>query len=343
MQYRRLGASGLQVSVLALGAATFGDGEQFRDWGVTADAAKVRRIVDAAIEAGVNLFDTSDAYSAGASEAALGKAIGERRSQVLIATKACYRTEPGPNGIGASRHHLIRACEASLRRLGTDHIDLYQMHAFDAMTPVEETLAALDSLVRAGKVRYIGASNYSGWHLMKSLAASERLGLARFVAHQAYYALAGRDYEWELMPLALDQNVATLAWSPLAGAKLTGKIRRGSPAPAETRAAANVWASPPIEDEYLYRIVDALDAVAGETGKSVPQIALNWLLQRPTVASVIVGARNLDQFRDNLGAADWNLSPEQAARLDAASAVEPPYPYWHQRITFGERNPPAAG
>jgi aryl-alcohol dehydrogenase-like predicted oxidoreductase len=234
----------------------------------------------------------------------------------------------------------IQAIEASLRRLGTDYIDLYQMHGFDAVTPVEETLATLDDLVRAGKVRYIGCSNFSGWHLMKSLAAAERYGLPRHVAHQAYYSLAGRDYEWELMPLALDQSVGTVVWSPLGWGRLTGKIRRGQPLPEVSRLQSQrqVDAGPPLSNEYLFRVVDALDGVARETGKSVPQIALNWLLQRPTVASVIIGARNEEQSRQNLGAVGWSLTPEQVARLDAASATTPPYPYWHQRGF--ERNPP---
>jgi aryl-alcohol dehydrogenase-like predicted oxidoreductase len=269
----------------------------------------------------------------------LGKAIRSRREQVLISTKATFRTGPGVNDVGSSRKHLLQAVEASLRRLGTDYVDLYQMHGFDALTPVEETLSTLDELVRAGKVRYIGCSNFSGWHLMKSLAASERQGLARYVAHQAYYSLVGRDYEWELMPLALDQGVGTVVWSPLGWGRLTGKIRRGQPLPEVSRLQSRRQqdAAPPLSDEYLFQVVDALDEMARETGRSVPQIALNWLLQRPTVASVIIGARNEEQLRQNLGAVGWNLTPDQVARLDAASATTLPYPYWHQRGF--ERNP----
>ena len=286
------------------------------------------------------MFDTADIYSAGLAEEILGKAIAGRREQVIVATKGSFRTGPGPNDIGSSRFHLIRACEASLRRLGTDYVDLYQLHGFDALTSVEEALRALDDLVRAGKVRYIGCSNFSGWHLMKALAVSERYGLARYVAYQAYYSLIGRDYEWELMPLALDENVATIVWSPLGWGRLTGKLRRGQPLPATSRLHVTADKGPPVADEYLYRVVDAVDMVAKETGKTVPQIAINWLLQRPTVANVIIGARNEEQLRQNLGSVGWKLSPDQVARLDAASATTLPYPYWHQRLEFPDRNPP---
>ena len=246
--------------------------------------------------------------------------------------------------MGSSRYHLIQAVEGSLRRLGTDYIDLYQLHAFDAMTPIEEVLGTLDDLVKAGKIRYIGCSNFSGWHLMKSLAVSEKYGLARYVAHQAYYSLIGRDYEWELMPLALDQKVGAVVWSPLGWGRLTGKIRRGQPLPQTSRLQSKPVTDmgPQVADEYVYRVVDALDAVAKETGKTVPQIALNWLLQRPSVANVIIGARNEEQLRQNLGAVGWNLTPAQVARLDAASATTPAYPYWHQQ-GFAERNPFPAG
>lgn len=340
MEYRQLGSSGLKVSALSFGTATFGGtNEFFRAWGTT-DVQEATRLIDIAVEAGVNLFDTADVYSDGASEEILGEAIRGRRDQVLLATKASFRTEPGPNGLGTSRFHLMRACEASLRRLKTDYIDLYQLHAFDALTPIEETLRALEDLIRSGKVRYIGCSNFSGWHLMKSLALAEKYGLPRHVAHQAYYSLVGREYEWELLPLAIDQNIGTIVWSPLAGARLTGKIRRHQPLPEGSRTKAGVPYEPPVEEEYLYRIVDVLDAIAAETEKSIPQIALNWLLQRPTVSSIILGARNEVQLRDNLGAAGWSLSPEQVRRLDDVSAKTPLYPYWHQRATFSERNPP---
>jgi aryl-alcohol dehydrogenase-like predicted oxidoreductase len=338
MEFRQLGHSGLKVPALSFGTGTFGGkGEFFRAWGET-DAAEATRLVDICLEAGANMFDTADIYSAGASEEVLGKAIAGRRQQVILATKATFPAGPGPNDLGSSRHHLIRACEASLRRLGTDYIDIYQMHGFDAIAPVEETLSALDSLVRAGKIGYIGCSNFSGWHLMKSLSVSERYGWSRYVAHQVYYSLASREYEWELMPLALDQKVGALIWSPLAWGRLTGKIRRNQPHPAVSRLPKTADMGPPVADEHLHRVVDAIDLIAKETGKTVPQIALNWLLQRPSVCSVIIGARNEEQLRDNLGAVGWNLTPEQIKKLDDASAVTPVYPYWHQR-TFTARNP----
>jgi aryl-alcohol dehydrogenase-like predicted oxidoreductase len=339
MEFRQLGGSGLKVPVLGLGTATFGGGSEFfRAWGTT-QVEEATRLIDLALDAGVNLFDTADVYSGGMAEDILGQAIGSRRDQLLIATKATFRSEPGPNGLGSSRHHLIRACEASLRRLRTDYIDLYQLHGFDALTPIEETLRALEDLIRSGKVRYIGCSNFSGWHLMKSLAIAEKYGLPRYVSHQAYYSLIGREFEWELMPLGVDQRVGTLVWSPLAGGQLSGKVRRGQPLPENTRVGSTVGAEPPADQEQLYAIVDTMQEIAGETGKNVPQIALNWLLQRPTITCLIIGARNEQQLRDNLGAADWSLSADQIARLDAASAIEPVYPYWHQR-GFAERNPP---
>jgi aryl-alcohol dehydrogenase-like predicted oxidoreductase len=340
MDYRQLGGSGLRVPVLSLGTATFGgEGEFFRAWGSNG-AAEATRLVDICLDAGVTMFDSSNVYSSGLAETALGHAIKGRRGQVLISTKGTFRMGDGPNDVGSSRQHLVSAVEGSLRRLGTDYIDLYQMHGFDAGTPVEETLRTLDDLVRAGKVRYTGCSNFSGWHLMKSLAASDRHGWVRYVAHQAYYSLVGRDYEWELMPLALDQGVGTLAWSPLGWGRLTGKIRRGQPMPEVSRLRSQVVMDygPPVGDERLYTVVDALDEVAREVGRTVPQVAINWLLRRPSVSSVIIGARNEEQLRQNLGAVGWALSGEQVARLDAASSTTLAYPYWHQR-TF-ERNPP---
>jgi len=338
MEYRQLGGSGLKVPALSFGTATFGGGgDFFRAWGTT-DVAEARRLIDICLEAGVNLFDTADVYSNGLSEEILGQAIVGRRDKVLLSTKATFRMADGPNELGSSRHHLLQACEASLRRLKTDYIDIYTMHGFDAQTPVEETLRTLDTLVQSGKVRYIGCSNFSGWHLMKSLAISEKYGWARYVAHQAYYSLIGREYEWELMPLALDQKVATIVWSPLAGGYLTGKVRRNQPPPEGSRQHQLKGQEPPIVAELLYDIVDALDEVAEETGKTHTQIALNWLLQRPTVASLVVGARDEQQLRQNLAAVGWNLSAEQIAKLDAASDVRPIYPYWHQR-GFVERNP----
>jgi len=328
------------VPVLAYGTGTFGGrGELFRGLGST-EAQEARRLVDLCLEAGVNLFDTADAYSTGRSEEVLGEAIRGRRHDVLVATKAFFPMGTDPNQGGTSRHHLMAACEASLKRLGTDYIDLYQMHAFDALPPVEETLRALDDLARAGKVRYIGASNFSGWHLMKSLAVSDRYGWSRYVAHQVYYSLVGREYEWELMPLGHDQGVGALIWSPLGWGRLTGKIRRGQPLPESSRLHTTAQYGPPVADDFLYQVVDALDAVAAETGKTVPQIALNWLTRRPTVSSVIFGARNEAQLRENLGAVGWSLTAEQIARLDAASDTTPAYPYWHQRQTAADRNPP---
>jgi aryl-alcohol dehydrogenase-like predicted oxidoreductase len=341
MEFRQLGGSGFKVPVFSLGTGTFGGStEFFKAWGAS-DVAEATRLVDVCLEAGLNMFDSADIYSNGKAEEILGQAIKGRRDQVIISTKGTFRSGPGPNDVGASRYHLTRAVEASLRRLGTDFIDLYQLHGFDAVTPVEEVLHTLDELVRAGKVRYIGCSNFSGWHLMKSLAVSERYGLSRYVANQVYYSLIGRDYEWELMPLALDQKVGAVVWSPLGWGRLTGKVRRGQPLPEISRLQNKVVTEigPPVTDDYVYRVVDALDEVAKETGKTVPQIALNWLLQRPSVANVIVGARNEEQLRQNLGAVGWNLTPSQVAKLDAASATTLAYPYWHQR-GFAERNPP---
>ncbi len=340
MEYRTLGGSGLKVPVLTLGTGTFGGtNEFFRGFGTT-DVSGAARLVDICLDAGVTMFDSADVYSDGAAEQILGKALAGKRDRVLISTKGAMRTGAGPNDIGSSRHHLVAAVDASLRRLATDYVDLYQLHAFDALTPVDETLRALDDLVTAGKLRYLGCSNFSGWHLMKSLAHAERHGLSRYVAHQAYYSLVGRDFEWELMPLAIEQRVGTVVWSPLGWARLTGKIRRGHPLPETSRLrnATSAAGGPSIPDEHVYKIVDAIDAIAAETGKTVPQIALNWLLQRPTVSSVIIGARDEAQLRANLGAVGWQLTAGQVAELDAASEVTPAYPYWHQR-GFLERNP----
>jgi aryl-alcohol dehydrogenase-like predicted oxidoreductase len=338
MEYRLLGRSGLKVPVLCFGVATFGGGtEFFRAWGAT-DVEEAKRLIGLCLDAGVNFFDTADVYSKGLSEEILGKAIEGKRHDLLISTKATFPMGDGPNDKGSSRYHLINAVEASLKRLGTDYIDIYHLHGFDALTPLEETLDTLNTLVRSGKVRYIACSNFSGWHLMKSLAVSERYGWARYVGYQGYYSLIGREYEWELMPLALDQGVGTLVWSPLGWGRLTGKIRRGQPLPETSRLHKTSEQGPQVDDEYLYDVVDALDAVAKETGRSVPQVALNWLLQRPTVANVIVGARDEKQLRENLGAIGWNLTPEQVKKLDDASATTKAYPYWHQD-GFRERNP----
>jgi aryl-alcohol dehydrogenase-like predicted oxidoreductase len=340
MEYRQLGGSGFKVPALSLGTGTFGGGNEFfKSWGAS-DVAEATRLVDVCLEAGLTMFDSADVYSNGMAEEILGQAIKGRRNQLLISTKGTFRTGPGPNDLGSSRFHLTEAVEASLRRLGTDHIDLYQLHGFDARTPMEEVLGTLDNLVRAGKIRYIGCSNFSGWHLMKSLAISEKVGVTRYVAHQAYYSLVGRDYEWELMPLALDQKIGTVVWSPLGWGRLTGKLRRGQALPETTRLQSKLSndKGPQVAIEHVYKVVDALDEVVRETGKTVPQIALNWLLQRPSVATIIVGARNEEQLRQNLGAVGWSLTPAQVAKLDAASATTLAYPYWHQR-GFPELNP----
>ena len=341
MEYRQLGGSGLKVPVLTLGTGTFGgQGELFSAWGNNG-VPEATRLVDICLDAGLTMFDSADIYSAGLAEEILGKAIAGRRDKVLISTKATFRLGDGPNDVGSSRFHLIRAVEGSLKRLGTDYIDLFQLHGFDALTPIEETLSTLDGLVRAGKIRYLGCSNFSGWHVMKSLAIAEKYGYSRYVAHQAYYSLVGRDYEWELMPLGLDQKVGAVVWSPLGWARLTGKIRRGQPLPPGSRLQSKLNADigPQVADDQLYKVVDALDEIAKETGKTVPQIALNWLLQRPTVSTLVIGARNEEQLRANLGAVGWNLTREQVAKLDAASTVPLAYPYFHQR-GFTERNPP---
>ena len=338
MEFRQLGYSGLQVPLISFGTGTFGgSNEFFKAWG-SSDVAEATRLVDICLEAGVNLFDTADIYSYGAAEEILGKALEGRRNDVLISTKATFTMSDKPNNVGSSRYHLIESCEASLRRLNTDRIDIYHMHGFDALTPVEETLNALDTLVRSGKVRYIACSNFSGWHLMKALSISERYGWARYVGHQVYYSLVSREYEWELMPLGLDQKVGALVWSPLGWGRLTGKIRRGHPLPKQSRLHVTAEQGPPIPNEHLYKIVDALDEIAKETEKSVPQVALNWLFQRPTVSTVIIGARNEEQLRQNLAATGWTLTPDQVARLDKASEVKRIYPYWHQE-GFANRNP----
>ena len=338
MEYRQLGDSGLMVPVLSFGAGTFGGNDEFfKAWGGSG-VKEATRMVDVCLDAGINFFDTANIYSKGLSEEILGQAIGKRRDQVLISTKATFPMTDGANNLGSSRYHLINSCDASLKRLKTDYIDVYFMHGFDAMTPIEEVTSTLDGLVKSGKVRYVGCSNFSGWHLMKSLDISKTYGRVKYVSHQAYYSLIGREFEWELMPLALDQKVATMVWSPLGWGRLTGKLRRGAPLPETSRLHKTAGYGPQVSDEHLYKVVDALDVIAAETGKSVPQIALNWLLQRPSVANVVIGARNEEQLKQNLGAVGWNLTIEQVAKLDAASDAAPIYPYWHQR-QFVRRNP----
>src|SRR5450631_2351887 len=340
MEFRQLGHSGLKVPALSFGTGTFGGGNDFfRAWG-SSDVAEASRLVDLCLEAGVNLFDTADVYSNGLSEEILGKAIAGRRNDVLISTKATFRMGPGPNDLGSSRHHLIQACEASLRRLDTDHIDIYHLHGFDALTPVEEVLSTLDNLVQSGKVRYIACSNFSGWHLMKSLSVSEKYGWSKYIAHQAYYSLLDREFEWELMPLGIDQKIGTIVWSPLSSGRLSGKYNRKNPMPKDNRMQQGGAHGPATNEELLFTIMDALDIVAAETGKTVAQVALNWLLQRPAISNIVIGARNEEQLKQNLGAVGWNLTVEQIKKLDAASDRDLIYPYWHQRQDTRLNPPP---
>jgi aryl-alcohol dehydrogenase-like predicted oxidoreductase len=330
MEYRTLGG-GLKVSTLCFGLGTFGGGtEFFKAWGSTG-VEEGKKFVGICLDAGINIFDTADIYSDGLSEEVFGQAIQGKRHEVLISTKATFRFGKGPNDVGSSRYHLIEACEGSLKRLRTDHIDVYHMHGFDALTPVDEALYTLDTLVRTGKVRYIACSNFSGWHLMKALSISEKHGWAKYVSHQVYYSLVGRDYENELMQLALDQKLGAMVWSPLGWGRLTGKIRRGQGLPKESRLHKTAEQGPPVPEEYLYKIVDTLDSIARETGKTVPQIALNWLLRKPTISTLIIGARNEEQLRQNIGAEGWRLTHDQVSKLDEASTPPIPYPYWHQR------------
>jgi aryl-alcohol dehydrogenase-like predicted oxidoreductase len=331
VEYRQLGGAGLRVPVLSFGTATFGGAsEVYRAWGTT-NVEEARRLVDLCLDAGVSFFDTANSYSTGLAEEILGTALAGQRDAVLLSTKATFPTGSGPNDYGSSRHMIVRACEASLRRLRTDYVDVYYMHGIDVNTPVEETLRAIDDLLTAGKMRYAACSNFSGWLLMKSLGISDRYGWTRYVAHQAYYNLVAREYEWELMPLAVDQRVGTIVWSPLAGGALSGKIRRDQP-PASNTRAGQLGLDRAGDLDRLYRIVDVLTEVAREAGKSIPQVALNWVLNRPTVASVVIGARDEAQLRENLGAVGWTLDPALRARLDAVSDVKPIYPYWHQRL-----------
>lgn len=330
MEYRQLGASGLRIPVLSFGTATFGGSNAFfKAWGNT-QVEEATRLVNLCLDAGVNLFDTANIYSQGVSEEILGKAIKGLHHKILISTKATFPMGEGANSYGSSRFHLVEQCEASLKRLNVDHIDIYHMHGFDASTPVEETLKTLDSLIQSGKVRYIACSNFSGWHLMKSLSTSEKFGWSKYVAHQAYYSLLDREFEWELMPLGIDQNIGTIVWSPLASGRLGGKFRRGEPFPKDNRMAQGGAHGPATNEERLYKIMDALDEVAAQTNKTVSQVALNWLLQRPTIANIIIGARNEEQLKQNLGAIGWNLAVDQIKKLDAASQRDKIYPYWHQ-------------
>jgi aryl-alcohol dehydrogenase-like predicted oxidoreductase len=336
MDYRQLGHSGLRVSSLTLGTMTFGGRDKFANVGTT-DVEGATRQIDMCLDAGINLIDTADVYSGGLSEEIVGRALRGRRDRVLLATKARMPMGEGPNDAGLSRHHLIRSCEASLRRMGTDYIDLYQVHEWDGATPLEETLGALDHLVSSGKVRYIGCSNYAGWHLMKALGISERRNLQRFVSQQIYYSLQARDAEYELVPVALDQGVGILVWSPLAGGLLSGKYRRDQEGPEGSRQLTD-WKEPPVRDqEALHDIVDALVEIAEEHDVSPAQVALAWTLGRPGVASVVIGARTDEQLADNLGAADLVRGDEERSRLDELSAPPLLYPYWHQAKTANDR------
>lgn len=333
MEYRQLGNSGLRVPVLSFGTGTFGGGSDFfKAWGNT-EVKEATHLVNLCLDAGVNLFDTANVYSFGMAEEIFGKAISGLRDKVLISTKTAFPMSEHVNDYGSSRLNLIKSCEDSLRRIGTEYIDIYHMHGFDANTPVEETLKALDNLVQSGKVRYIACSNFSGWHLMKSLSVSERYGWSKYIAHQAYYSLVSRDFEWDLMPLAIDQKIGTIVWSPLASGMLSGKYRRDQPLPQGARVAQGGSPVPgeAIDNERLYKIIEILDSISNETGKSIAQVSINWLLQRPTVSSILFGARNEEQLKQNLDAVGWNLTVDQVKSLDEVSETFPAYPYWHQR------------
>lgn len=333
MEYRFLGGSGLKVPALSFGTATFGGGNDFfKAWGET-QVEEAKRLIDICLDAGINHFDTADVYSEGKSEEILGQAIkSKQRDQLLLSTKATFTFGTGPNNRGSSRHHLLQQVEGSLKRLGTDYIDIFHMHGFDGNTPIEETLRTLDDLVQSGKVRYLAASNFSGWHLMKSLGISDKYGWNKYVAHQVYYSLANREYEWELMPLALDQKVGAIVWSPLAAGRLGGRYRRNNPIPTDGRVSMGGSPIPQssINQEVFYNTIDTLEEISQEIEKSVAQVAINWLLQRPSVSSIIIGARNEEQLKNNLGAIGWNLTLDQIKRLDKASAIAPIYPYFHQ-------------
>lgn len=333
MEYRFLGASGLNIPVLSFGTATFGGGNSFfKKWGETR-LEEAEKLIGICMDHGVNFFDTADMYSDGLSEEILGNAIKGMRNEVILSTKATFPFGTGVNNQGSSRFHLLKQIEGSLKRLQTDYIDIYHMHGFDGNTPVEETLYTLDTLIKSGKVRYIACSNFSGWHLMKSLSISEKYGWSRYIAHQVYYSLINREFEWELMPLAVDQRVGSIIWSPLSAGRLGGKYGRNKPFPAESRMAQGGSPVPDhvVNNELLLKILDVLEDIKNETGKTVAQIAINWLLQRPTVCNIIIGARTEEQLKENLGAVGWNLSADQTGRLDDASRTSTIYPYWHQR------------
>ncbi|MBA4054480.1 MAG: aldo/keto reductase [Marivirga sp.] len=328
MEQRLLGKSGLRIPVFSLGTGTFGGtNDFFKKWGDT-DIKEASRLIDVSFDHGLNFFDTANVYSTGASEEILGAALKGRRDKAIISTKVAFKMGEGPNESGSSRYHIIRECEASLKRLGTDHIDLYFIHGFDPFTPIEETLSALDTLVKSGKVRYIGCSNYASWQLMKSLALSEKHNLEKFIVYQGYYSIIGRDYEWDLMPLAQDQGTGLMVWSPLGWGRLTGKIRRNQPATEGRIQMGGSVGGPEVEENYLYDVIDVLDEIASETNKTIAQISLNWLLTRKTVSNIVVGARNEKQLVENLGALGWSLTNEQLGKIDKVSAQKPLYPHW---------------
>jgi aryl-alcohol dehydrogenase-like predicted oxidoreductase len=337
MEYRTLGRSGLKISTMTMGTMTFGGVGGFAKVGNT-DLQGARRLIDLCIDSGINLLDTANAYSGGLSEQIIGEALGgKRKGDVLIASKVRMPVGKGPNDQGLSRYHIIRECEGSLKRLKTDVIDIYFVHQWDGLTPLEETLAALDTLVEQGKVRYIGCSNYSGWHIMKALGISERERRPRFVTQQIHYTLEAREAEYELLPISVDQGLGVLVWSPIAGGLLSGKHRRNQAAPEGSRQLAG-WTEPPIRDEErLWNIVDVLVEIGAERGVSAAQIALAWLLGRPAISSLVIGGRNEAQFKDNIAAADLKLTAEERARLDAVSKPPLLYPYWHQQWTARER------
>jgi aryl-alcohol dehydrogenase-like predicted oxidoreductase len=328
MEYRQLGGAGMRVPVFSLGTGTFGGSNDFfKRWGTT-DVQEAKRLIDISVEHGMNFFDTANVYSTGNAERILGEALKGKREHSIISTKATFAMGDGVNEHGSSRYHLIREVDASLKRLQTDYIDVYFMHGYDAQTPMEETLRALDDLIRSGKIRYIGSSNFTSWQFMKSLSISEREHLSRYVIYQGYYSLLGRDYEWDLMPLLLDQHVGLMAWSPLGWGRLTGKIRSGQPLPEGRIKSGGSAGGPEVADDFLFSVIAKLEEISDETGRTISQVALNWLLQRPAVSNVVIGARNEKQLLENLGAVGWNLSAEQIASLNSVSAQKPPYPHW---------------
>lgn len=341
MEYRQLGQSGLKVSKLIIGTIPVGARAGFEKASSIDDAAQARRLFDVAFDAGVNMIDTANLYSMGRAEELVGEAIKDKRDEVLIASKVRMPIEDGPNGGGASRYHIIRECENSLRRLQTDHLDLYQLHQWDGVTPIEETIAAMDHLVQSGKVRYVGTSNYNGWQMMKALYAADMEGLTRPVSQQIYYTPESRDAEYEILPLGIDQNLGTLVWSPLGEGLLTGKVRRGQETPKNTRQGQG-WSEPYVRDwERAYDIIETLVEIGEGHGVSAARVALAWLVDRPGVTSLILGARNEEQLQDNLACLELELSQEEQDRIEEATRPEAIYPYWHRAMTATDRPDPA--